>query len=576
MITSPTIKSHKRHSLTEATNTSENFQNQQDEIELERVNPAGQETSRLGLELNHPTECTGSHHLAKDEIFDQSSRLPLGRLIIAYLCLAAIYFVQTLDINSVATALPAIAASLDAGNSITWTGTAYLMGQTVFQALYGRMSDIFGRKPVLMVCIGFLVLGDLLCGFAKNALWLYVCRALSGIGGGGISSLVQITVSDLVSLKDRGKYQGLLSASIGLGASTGPFITASMLNKGATMGVEAWRWIFWVPPILATACALVIWMCLPLKPVFGGWREKLGKIDWYGLGAAMAGILLLLIPLNSGGSIWPWHNAHVIALLVLGAFFLVIFVIVEKSVATIPLIPLRLFSQRSTAVMYVQSALYDSVWQVNLYFLPIYFQEVRGYGPLRSATLVLPLLLVHSTAGVASGPLMSKLGRYAPILFTGMGLWTLGSGLKIVFSRTTSVSTHIIVLVIEGAGIGLVHQPALVALQALSKPEDRAVATSTRNLMRMLGSVVGMAVSTAVQYAVMKSALSEDMPMTLRLRVTGGTWHPGEVDFREWEPAILDAKMKGVRAVFIMQAPLMFLCLIGCWFIPNVALQGDN
>jgi MFS family permease len=187
-------------------------------------------------------------------------------------------------LNSVATALPAISRSLDAGNSITWTGTSYLMGQTAFQVLYGRLSDIFGRKPILLGCVGFLVLGDILCGFAQNVTWLYVCRALSGIGGGGISSLVQITVSDLVSLKDRGKYQGMLSGAIGLGSSTGPFIAASMLRRDS----NGWRWIFWLPPILAAACALLMWICLPLKPVEGSWQDKLRKIDWFGLAAAVA------------------------------------------------------------------------------------------------------------------------------------------------------------------------------------------------------------------------------------------------------------------------------------------------
>ncbi|CAI0645617.1 unnamed protein product [Colletotrichum noveboracense] len=496
-----------------------------------------EDTMELGAITLPPAE---SNELAqqptKTDIVDQSSRLPFGRLMSAYICLAAIYFIQTLDINSVATALQAIARSLGAGNSITWAGTTYLMGQTAFQSLYGRLSDIFGRKPVLLVCIGFLVGGDLLCGFARTPLWLYVCRALSGVGGGGISSLVQITVSDLVSLKDRGKYQGMLSASIGLGASTGPFIAASMLRKGETGGVEAWRWIFWVPPILAAACATTIWLCLPLKPVAGSWREKLAKIDC----------------------------EHVITMLILGGFFLIIFAVIEKSVAKIPLIPLRLFGKRSTAVMYVQSALYGCVWQVNLYFLPIYFQEVRGYSPLRSASLTLLLLLIHSAAGVASGPIMSKSARYAPILFIGMGLWTLGSGLKLVFSRTTSISVYVTVLLIEGTGIGFVHQPAVMALQALSKPEDRAVATSTRNLMRMLGSVVGMALSTAVQYSVMKSALPADLPESIRSSVTGGTWQPGDVDSHGWEQAILDAKMRGVHMVFIMLVPLMVLCLGGC------------
>jgi MFS family permease len=376
------------------------------------------------------TEATGLNtEKSSHKIDDQTSRLPFRRLLSAYLCLAAIYFISTLDINSTATALPTISRSLNAGSSITWTATAYLMGQTAFQALYGRLSDIFGRKPVLLVSIGFLILGDVLCGFARNVTWLYVCRALSGVGGGGISSLVQITVSDLVSLRDRGKYQGMLSGAIGLGASTGPFIAASVLDRGGD-DEESWRWIFWIPPILAAACMVVMWIYLPLKPVTGSWRAKIGKIDWSGLCAAVAAILFLLvsdhdlrtvlrhsyiqtlqIPINSGGSIWPWHSALIITMLVLGGVFIAIFVVIEKRFSRLPLIPLRLFTQASTAAIFLQSGLYNCVWQVDLYFLPIYFQDVRGYSPLQSASLTLPLLLFQSIAGVASGPLMSRLAR---------------------------------------------------------------------------------------------------------------------------------------------------------------------
>ncbi|GME30609.1 MFS transporter [Neofusicoccum parvum] len=506
------------------------------------------------------------------EIHDQTSRLPLRRLLAAYSCLAAIYFISFLDINSAATALPVISRALNAGTSITWAGTSYLMGQTAFQVLYGRLSDIFGRKPILLACVGFLVAGDALCGFARTPAWLYACRALSGVGGGGISSLVQITVSDLVSLRDRGKYQGLLSGAIGLGASTGPFVAAGLLRTGG----DGWRWIFWVPPILAAACAVVMWVYLPLKPMGGSWREKVRKIDWFGLGAAVVGMLLVLIPINSGGSTWPWNSALVVSMLVIGGISFVLFLIIEKRFAPIPMIPLRLFGQASTTIIYIQSGLYNLVWQVDVYFLPVYFQDVRGYSPLQSATLVLPLLLLQSVAGVLSGPLMTKLARYGPVHNTGMAVWTLGAGMKLLFSRTTPVGLYVTTLVIEGTGIGLVFQPAIVAIQALSKPQDRAVATSTRNMFRALGSVVGVALSTAVQFAVMTSALPKALPSTLRAQVIDGSWQPGETGSEAWESEILNAKMKGIHAVFTMLVPMMGLCLIGCLWIPSIVLKGDE
>ncbi|KAH9886825.1 major facilitator superfamily domain-containing protein [Xylariomycetidae sp. FL2044] len=511
--------------------------------------------------------------LPRSELQDQTARLPFPRLITAYLCLAAIYFISILDINSVASALPAISRSLEAGNTITWTGTAYIMGQTAFQVLYGRLSDIFGRKVVLMSCVGFLVVGDILCGFAHNIIWLYVCRALSGIGGGGISSLVQITASDLVSLKDRGKYQGILSCAIGLGASSGPFIAASILHRDMDNG---WRWIFWVPPILGSICMVLIWFFLPLKPVTGSWSEKLRKIDWFGLLTAVTSILFFIIPINSGGSTFPWNSPVVISLLTLGATLLILFIIIETRIAKLPMIPFRLFKQTPTTVIYLQSILYNAVWQIDLYFLPMYFQDVRGYDPLKNAMLMLPLLLTQSVAGIVAGQIMSKFARPNPVIWTGLILWTLGAGLKLLFSRTTPISVYIITLIIEGAGVGFILQPPLVALQALSRPEDRAVATSTRNLMRMLGSVFGLALAATIQFEFLKSGLSDRIPAALQYRVIEGLWERGEAGSEMWESAILDAKLSGLRAVFIMMLPMMATCLVGCLLIPDVKLKGDS
>ncbi|OAP55801.1 hypothetical protein AYL99_09953 [Fonsecaea erecta] len=505
------------------------------------------------------------------ELTDQSQRLPFARLIIVYLCLAMCFFVSFLDVNSTTTALPAIARSLGISSTITWVGTSYLLAQCAFQVLYGRLADIFGRKPVLIGCVLSLIVGDILCGFAKNGPWLYTCRAIGGIGGGGISSLVQITVSDLVSLKERGKYQGLLSGAIGLGAGVGPFTSAALVQ-----GHDGrWPWAFWVPAILASLCIPPLVILLPQKPVVGSWKEKVRKVDWMGLLTAVTGILFVLIPVNSGGSVFPWHSSLVIALLTVGSVLTASFCLVEWKLARLPMMPLRLYSSLSRSTLFAQNFLFGFVWQADLYFLPIYYQDVRGFAPLRSAYLTLPLLLAQSLGGVLSAPAMTFTARYMPVLWLGFVLWTIGAGLKLLFSRTTPLGVYVVAALIEGAGVGFVFQPSLVALQALSTKADVAVTTSTRNWVRALGSAVGVAVSTAIQYAVTVSSLPADIPPDVASAVKNGTWVIGNGP-PAWDNAVLDAKMRGINRVFITFLPLIGLCLVGCLWIRDIPLRGDN
>lgn len=225
------------------------------------------------------------------QLTDHTQRLPFPKLIAVYLCLATCFFVSFLDVNSVTTALPAIGRSLNASSTITWVGTAYLLAQCAFQVLYGRLADIFGRKPILIGCVLSLIVGDILCGFARNGPWLYACRAIGGIGGGGISSLVQITVSDLVSLRERGKYQGILSGAIGLGAGVGPFVAGALVQGNPAR----WRWAFWVPAILAALCIPPLLVLLPQKPVVGQWKDKVRNVDWLGLLTVVTGIVFILV-----------------------------------------------------------------------------------------------------------------------------------------------------------------------------------------------------------------------------------------------------------------------------------------
>ncbi|PTD03095.1 putative transporter C3H1.06c [Fusarium culmorum] len=451
--------------------------------------------------------------------------------------------------NSVATSLPTISEALGAGPTVTWVGTSYLLGQLSFQPLYGRISDITGRKPVLLFSMGCIVVGGILCGFARTPVWLYVCRTISGIGGGGISSSVAIIVSDLVSLRSRGNL------AVGTGAASGPFVAAGLIQ----MSTNGWRWAFWVPAIMGAVCFVLLVFPLPPKPVSGSLKEKWGVL------ASIAGIVLTVMSINSGGSIWAWKNVKTIFMLTIGIVMLLVFIIIEAFFAKIPIIPLRLFKQRSPSVLILTGFLHDFAWQSTQYFVPLYYQTVCGFTPLKSATLIVPFLLAQGMAGAVSGPLMAKYARYMSILRAGFTVWTLSAGLKLLFHRNTHIAVYVVVLTVEGAGIGWVHQPGLVALQANSADEDRAVATGTRNVFRSLGGVVGIAVSTAVHYAVLDKALQTDntIPEWLRGSVLDGAC------------AILKAKMQGFRIIFIVTVPLLALCLGASFLVDDIVLKCD-
>ncbi|KAJ4108659.1 hypothetical protein NW768_012191 [Fusarium equiseti] len=191
------------------------------------------------------------------------------------------------------------------------------------------------------------------------------------VGGGGVSSSIAIIVSDLVSLRSRGKYQGFISLAIGTGAASGPFVAASLIQTHSQG--EGWKWAFWVPSIIAACCFALLLFLLPLKPVTGSLSEKVRKIDWLGVVTLIPAIVLVVMSINSGGSIWPWKDVKTIVILVIVILFLILFIAIEAFVAKMPIIPLRLLATRSASVLILFGFLYDFVWQITQYFIPLYF-----------------------------------------------------------------------------------------------------------------------------------------------------------------------------------------------------------
>jgi MFS family permease len=272
-------------------------------------------------------------HLAEKALHDQTNILPRGRLLIVFAGLAISLFISFVDQNGISVTLPTIAEDLHGENTISWAGTSSLIANTMFSVLYGRLSDIFGRKIVYLYALALLCIADLLCGLSQNAAMFYVFRGLAGVAGGGISSLAMIIVSDVVTLEQRGKYQGILGASLGLANVVGPFIAAAFILR------STWRGFFWMLSPLA-ACSIVVgYFLIPDSARKDSLRMNLKRIDYFGIVASSIGIIFLLIPISGGGSYFEWKSPMVIAMLVIGGLSLVAFFFIEWKVAVLPMLP---------------------------------------------------------------------------------------------------------------------------------------------------------------------------------------------------------------------------------------------
>ncbi|KAM0716414.1 hypothetical protein Q7P37_007859 [Cladosporium fusiforme] len=439
-----------------------------------------------------------------ESIGGQRNTMSSKRLMVAIPALSVCLFVSFVDQTSVSTATPAIAGDLNTGTATSWIGTSFLIASTAFQLINGRLSDIFGRKNLLLICLALMALGDLGCGFAQTAEQLFALRSIAGIGGGGINSLVMIIVSDITTLQNRGKYQGWLGAIIALANGVGPFLGGAVV-EGAT-----WRWVFWMIPVMTLPTAVIILFFLPLKHRSGEYLQKMKKIDYGGIVLNIASTLLVLIPLSGGGVTYPWSSPFFIGATVAGLVLTVLFVLYEWKLVTLPIMPLRLYCAPHCWALYLQSFLTGLAYFGNFFYLPIYFQSILMYTPLVSGALILPVVITTSIGSIVSGQYMARIGSYMHCILLGFILWTLGSGLTLLFDRDTGLGPLIAILIVEGAGIGLTLQPTLVGMYANSRSEDRAVTTGLRNFIRTIGGAFGLVVSGVTLSNTLSSRLGNE------------------------------------------------------------------
>jgi len=463
----------------------------------------------------------------------------LGGLILAML-------LAVLDQTILATALPTIVGNLGGLNHLSWVITAYLLASTASTPIWGKLSDLYGRKRLFQSAIVIFVVGSALCGLSQNLGELIGFRAFQGLAAGGLMTLAMAIVGDIVPPRERGRYQGYIQVVFLLGAVVGPLLGGLLVDH------LSWRWVFYVNVPLGVVALAVITLVLQL-PV-----ERIpAKIDYAGAALLTGAVTALLLATVWGGQEYAWGSGEIVGLLagfvlLLGAFLL------QERRAVEPILPLRLF--RDPVFSVVSAALFITTCSLfaAIVFIPIFLQVVNGRTATNSGLLLLPLLIASTLTTVASGRLIVLTGRYKVFPVAGLALMTAGLGLLATIDRHTSAATMSAFMAVFGLGFGMVTQVLVLAIQNSVDRRDLGTATASANFFRALGGSIGVALFGAVftAHAVDARRLQSAPEQLRRL--------PGVV------PAVADA----IHWVYLVATPIAALGLLVVLFLKEYPLRG--
>ena len=403
-------------------------------------------------------------------------------------------FLAALDQTVVATAIRTIADQLDGLTAQAWVTTAYLVTSTISTPLYGKLSDQYGRKPFYVFAIGIFVVGSVLCGIATNIYELAAYRAVQGIGAGGLLSLAFAIVGDLVPPRERGRYQGYFLAVFGTSSVLGPVIGGAFAGQETLLGIDGWRWIFFLNVPLGILAAVVVVKRLTLPR-----KRSSAPIDFLGAGLLTSTVVPVLL-LAEKGRDWGWGSPLVLGMAALSVISLVTFIAVERRLGEDAILPLRIFQSSVFNLTSVTALLIGAGMFGGLVVLPLYLQIVQGASPTAAGLQLTPLMLGIFVTSSVSGIFMKRTGRYKPLPIIGTAVMFTA----LMFMSTLNVDTPLPLtmtyMLLMGMGLGLSMQTLVIAVQNALPPADMGVATSSVTFFRSLGGTLGAAVSLAILF----------------------------------------------------------------------------
>jgi EmrB/QacA subfamily drug resistance transporter len=488
-----------------------------------------------------------------------------------------------LDQTIVSTALKNIVEDFNGLNHYTWVVTAYLLTSTASTPLYGKISDLYGRRPVFQFAIITFLIGSFLAGASQNMTQLIFTRALQGLGAGGLMALTFVIIGDIVSPRERGKYQGYFGAVWGLSSVAGPLLGGFFSDHATILGITGWRWIFYINLPFGILALVITSAVLHIPKV-----KREHKIDYFGALILVLAVSAVLLAVSVYGPEDGWTDSRTLTVFGFGLFLTLLF-LWQETRAKEPILPLRLFKNQTFSLTSALGFIIGAGMFGAIVMLPLYLQVVKGNSATSAGLKLIPLMLGIVSMSIFSGKRITATGKYKIFPILGAAIMTLGLILMSTLNETTSFGVLSIYAIMVGAGLGLSMQTIVIALQNSVDFQDMGIATSSNTFFRSLGGAFGTAIfgtifSNRVAYYLQDNiaALQSTDPQSLK------EFDPAKLEVITTNTSVISTLPPVIRdtvlhsfaqtfhVVFLAAAPVTFIGFVLAFFLKEKPLQSST